>query len=112
MISIDYITIFIAINKEYGTDELIKRIKNILNIDLSVLLYKEKSFNIIVRKPLKLCIYKLNGVTQIVYPISTNQSYVGQRIIVVLRSKTRRTWNIGNGLSKNMALLVGCINLD
>lgn len=45
MISIDYITIFIAINKEYGTDELIKRIKNILNIDLSVLLYKEKSFN-------------------------------------------------------------------
>lgn len=45
MINIDYIPIFIAINKEYGTDELIKRIKNILNIDLSVLLYKEKKFN-------------------------------------------------------------------
>lgn len=38
MIRIDLITIFQAINNEYGTDELIKRIKNILKIDLTNLI--------------------------------------------------------------------------
>ena len=38
MIRINLIPIFMAINNEYGTDELIKRLKNILNIDMSELL--------------------------------------------------------------------------
>lgn len=38
MIKINLIPIFYAINNEYGTNELIKRIKKILNIDLSILL--------------------------------------------------------------------------
>lgn len=38
MIRISLIPIFMAINNEYGTDELIKRLKNILNIDMSELL--------------------------------------------------------------------------
>ena len=38
MIRINLIPIFMAINNEYGTDELIKRLKNILNIDISELL--------------------------------------------------------------------------
>ena len=45
MIRIDYVTIFVAINNEYGINNLIERIKKILNIDLTNLLYKEKTFS-------------------------------------------------------------------
>lgn len=40
MIRINLIPIFYAINSEYGTTELIQRLKKILNIDLSMLLSK------------------------------------------------------------------------
>lgn len=43
MIRIDLIPILNAINNEYGIDELIKRLKKILNIDLSELLKQPKS---------------------------------------------------------------------
>lgn len=44
MIKINLIPILIAINNEYGTNELIRRLKNILNIDMTELLNQSLDF--------------------------------------------------------------------